>query len=147
MMSVIDGAHGPQSRPREGLSGFPVWRSDDLPAYALAGALDEVTLGITEVVRGDDLLEETFAQVMVLKALGLQPPDWYHLPLLYGTDGRKLSKQNHAAPVATNRNLAPYDLSRALQHLGYPLPSALTGADCATQLSWACATALPGTSR
>ena len=64
----IDGQFGMQQRARQNCVGFPLWRVDDVPAYALAGAVDEAHLGVTEAVRGDDLLEETFSQLLVMDA-------------------------------------------------------------------------------
>lgn len=75
-------------------------RADGYVAYHLATAVDELTLGITEVVRGEDLLEATAAQVAVCAALGREPPAYWHVPLWRDADGRRLSKREADAGVA-----------------------------------------------
>jgi glutamyl-tRNA synthetase len=74
-------------------------RSDGSPLYNLAVAVDDLDMGITHVVRGEDHLSNTPRQVMILKALGAEPPVYAHLPLLHGPDGKKLSKRHGAASV------------------------------------------------
>ena len=70
-----------------------VRRSDGLWAYALAVVVDDAAMGITEVVRGDDLLEATGAQVALARALGLPSPTYAHAPLLQGADGTRMAKR------------------------------------------------------
>lgn len=78
---------------------FIIKRSDGLYAYQLAVVLDDHFQGITEVVRGNDLLEATSRQLILLKMLGLTAPDWLHLPLASEKVGFKLSKQNQALAI------------------------------------------------
>lgn len=73
---------------------FVVWRSDDVPAYQLAVVVDDLQMGITEVVRGDDLLPSTVKQVLLYDAMGRVPPAFGHVPLLLGPDGVRLSKRH-----------------------------------------------------
>jgi glutamyl-tRNA synthetase len=73
---------------------FVVWRSDEVPAYQLAVVVDDAEMGITEVVRGDDLLASTTRQLLLFEALGHAPPAFGHVPLLLGTDGARLSKRH-----------------------------------------------------
>src|ERR671937_178109 len=79
-------------------------RSDGSPLYNLAVAVDDRDMGITHVVRGADHLSNTPRQLMVLRALGAEPPVYAHLPLLHGPDGRKLSKRHGAASVQEMRD-------------------------------------------
>jgi glutamyl-tRNA synthetase len=81
------------------IDDFVIARSDGSPLYNLAVAVDDRDMGITHVVRGDDHLSNTPRQLMVLKALGAEPPLYAHLPLLHGPDGKKLSKRHGAASV------------------------------------------------
>src|SRR3712207_570887 len=67
--------------------------------YNLAVAVDDLDMGVTHVVRGEDHLSNTPRQVMILRALGVEPPVYAHLPLLLGPDGKKLSKRHGAASV------------------------------------------------
>jgi glutamyl-tRNA synthetase len=74
-------------------------RGDGSPLYNLAVAVDDLDAGITHVVRGEDHLSNTPKQLLVLQALGAEPPQYAHLPLLHGPDGKKLSKRHGAASV------------------------------------------------
>jgi glutamyl-tRNA synthetase len=73
---------------------FVVWKSAGTPAYQLAVVVDDAALGITEVVRSDDLLPSTPRQLLLYEALGLRPPHFVHVPLVVGTDGRRLAKRH-----------------------------------------------------
>jgi glutamyl-tRNA synthetase len=75
---------------------FVVWRRDDVPAYQLAVAVDDAAMQITEVVRGEDLLKSTARQLLLLRALGLPAPAYFHTPLLTDEKGARLAKR-HAA--------------------------------------------------
>ena len=75
---------------------FLVWRRDNIPSYQLAVVADDIAMGITEVVRGEDLLQSTFRQILLYRALGQEPPAWYHCPLVRDAEGRRLAKR-HAA--------------------------------------------------
>ncbi|MEJ7657196.1 MAG: glutamate--tRNA ligase [Thermoleophilaceae bacterium] len=81
------------------IDDFVIARSDGSPLYNLAVAVDDRDMGITHVVRGDDHLSNTPRQLMVLSALGAEPPLYAHLPLLHGPDAKKLSKRHGAASV------------------------------------------------
>ena len=81
------------------IDDFVIARSDGSPLYNLAVAVDDRDMGITHVVRGEDHLSNTPRQLMVLDALGAEPPVYAHLPLLHGPDGKKLSKRHGAASV------------------------------------------------
>jgi len=75
---------------------FMVWRKDNIPSYQLAVAADDAAMEITEVVRGEDLLQSTFRQMLIYRALGLREPGWYHCALVRDAEGRRLAKR-HAA--------------------------------------------------
>ena len=78
---------------------FVVWRKDDVPAYELAVVADDVAMGITEVVRGEDLLRSTARQLLVYRALGATPPAWCHLPLVRDAEGRRLAKRHRPLSI------------------------------------------------
>jgi len=71
-------------------------RNDGTPAYNLAVVVDDHDMGVEEVVRGDDLLHATPAQLLVARSLGYEPPSYAHVPLLRGADGERLSKRHGA---------------------------------------------------
>jgi glutamyl-tRNA synthetase len=79
-------------------------RGDGTPVYNFAVAVDDADMRITDVVRGDDHLSNTPKQLLVLRALGIAPPRYAHLPLLHGPDGKKLSKRHGAASVQEVRD-------------------------------------------
>ena len=81
------------------IDDFVIARTDGSPLYNFAVAVDDRDMGITHVVRGEDHLSNTPRQLMVIKALGAEPPVYAHLPLLHGPDGKKLSKRHGAASV------------------------------------------------
>jgi glutamyl-tRNA synthetase len=78
---------------------FPVWRKDDLPSYQLACVVDDALMGITEVVRGADLIASTQRQLLLYRALGWQPPAFYHCPLVLDATGRRLAKRDASTTV------------------------------------------------
>jgi glutamyl-tRNA synthetase len=96
---VEDLIRGPVSFPNRSYDDFVIARGDGSVLYNFAVAVDDAEMGITDVVRGDDHLSNTPKQLLVLGALGHEPPRYAHLPLLHGPDGRKLSKRHGAASV------------------------------------------------
>jgi glutamyl-tRNA synthetase len=78
---------------------FLVWRRDDVPAYQLAVVVDDGAMRITEVVRGADLLKSTARQLLLLRALGLTVPGYYHCDLLRDANGVRLAKRHDALSI------------------------------------------------
>ena len=101
---VDDAIRGDVRFPSAHLDDFVIARGDGTPLYNLAVAVDDAELGITDVIRGDDHLSNTPKQLLVLRALGADPPRYAHLPLLHGPDGKKLSKRHGAASVQELRD-------------------------------------------
>jgi glutamyl-tRNA synthetase, bacterial family len=94
---VEDLIRGPVAFPNRSYDDFVIARGDGSVLYNFAVAVDDAEMGITDVVRGDDHLSNTPKQLLVLAALGHEPPRYAHLPLLHGPDGKKLSKRHGAA--------------------------------------------------
>jgi len=85
------------------LGDFPLARDEFGAGYTLASTVDDADMGITEVVRGDDLLAATPAQILVQRALGLPSPAYCHVPLVVGRDGRRLAKRHGDTRIASYR--------------------------------------------
>jgi glutamyl-tRNA synthetase len=101
---VSDAVRGEVRFDHAALGDFVIARSDGSPLYNLAVAVDDRDMEITHVVRGEDHLSNTPRQIMLMGALGAEPPAYAHLPLLLGPDGRKLSKRHGAASVQDLRD-------------------------------------------
>ncbi|WP_406829029.1 tRNA glutamyl-Q(34) synthetase GluQRS [Microbulbifer sp. ARAS458-1] len=112
-------------------------RKDGLYAYQLAVVVDDIAQGVNCVVRGADLLDCSGVQRQLFRALGAEPPEFGHLPLVMNEGGQKLSKQNHAAPLDDDR--ASENLVLALGFLGFHPPPGLESETPARVLSWASA--------
>jgi len=82
---------------------FVVWRADGVPAYQLACVVDEAAMRITEVVRGADLLVSTARQLLLYRALGLTPPEFFHCELVRDESGQRLAKRHDALSLRTLR--------------------------------------------
>lgn len=94
---------------------FVVWRRDDVPAYQLAVVVDDAAMRITEVVRGADLLRSTARQLLLILALDLPVPDYYHCELLRDENGMRLAKRHDALSIRHLREQGkrPEELLRA----------------------------------
>lgn len=97
---------------------FVLRRADGLWSYQLAVVVDDAEQGVTHVVRGADLADNTARQILLQRALGLATPQYLHTPLVWAADGQKLSKQTGAAALPTDQPLRV--LAQAAQHLGLP---------------------------
>lgn len=114
-VSFADGRFGPQQFVAgKDFGDFVVWRHDDIPAYQLAVVVDDAAMRITEVVRGADLLLSTARKILLYRALGLEPPAFYHCPLMTDEQGVRLAKRNDALSLRELRatGAAPDDLRR-----------------------------------
>ncbi len=81
--------------PGQSVGDFVVWTKRSFPAYQLAVVVDDARQGVTQIIRGDDLLDSTARQLMLYHALNLTPiPQYWHLPLVLGPDGRRLAKRH-----------------------------------------------------
>lgn len=119
----VDAVHGLQQQDlRSSCGDFIIWRADNLPAYQLAVVVDDAFQGITEVVRGMDLLESTARQVCLQQALGLNTPAYAHLPLVTDAQGNKLSKRLKSDPIDEAKPIQ--NLNAAMTALGQVPPEA-----------------------
>lgn len=122
-----DALQGPQwQNLRENAGDFVIRRVEGLYSYQLACVVDDAFQGITEVVRGSDLLDSTARQIWLQRCLGLPTPTYRHLPLALDAEGRKLSKSDRACPVDPANPLPA--LRQALAFLQLPAPEAMTNA-------------------
>jgi glutamyl-tRNA synthetase len=99
-----DGVHGPRAHDVAAEVGdFVIARADGIPAYQLAVVVDDAAMGVTDVVRGDDLLSSTARQLLLYQALGLPAPRFAHVPLVVGEDGARLAKRHGARSLGELR--------------------------------------------
>lgn len=89
-----DGIHKRLSINNKELEDFVILKSDGSPTYHLSVVVDDSEMGITDIIRGDDHISNTFKQILLFKALGKKPPKYFHLPLILGQDKKKLSKRH-----------------------------------------------------
>ena len=109
-LSFTDGVYGPQSKLADEVEDFALLRSVEnpsssslwggMPTYHLASCVDDADLAITHIIRGQDHLTNTFKHLLIFEALGVEPPQFAHLPLLVAPDGAKLSKRKHGPVVS-----------------------------------------------
>jgi glutamyl/glutaminyl-tRNA synthetase len=105
-ISFGDQRQGPQSYVAGADFGdFVIWRRDDVPAYQLAVVVDDAAMQITEVVRGADLLKSTARQLLLLRALGLPTPMYFHCDLVRDEAGTRLAKRHDALSLRALREL------------------------------------------
>lgn len=129
---INDGVQGNcQQNPARQTGDFVIRRADGLIAYQLAVVVDDAADGITQIVRGADLLESTGRQIQIYRALHRPVPTYAHLPLILDADGRKLSKSEQDDPVS---RLAPREgLRLALRALGQEPPAGCRSLDAQWQ--------------
>lgn len=116
----VDDCLGPQTQQLDTAVGdFVIKRADGLWAYQLAVVVDDAQQGVTHIVRGEDLADNTPRQIWLQRRLGLPTPHYRHTPLVLGPNGEKLSKQNGAMPLDVSQPLAC--LCAAGQALGFDI--------------------------
>lgn len=132
-----DGVFGPlQQVLSEAVGDFVLRRADGHFAYQLAVVVDDEAKGVNQVVRGADLLSSTPRQIFLHSCLGSPIPEYVHLPLVMGGNGKKISKR-HGTIRLDYENDAAMLIAQALSFLGQTVPSSLQGAPSAELLSWA----------
>jgi len=116
-----DVVHGPTGVEHDSLDDFVILRSDGTPVYNLAVVADDLEMGITHVIRGDDHLSNTPKQALIYRALGAALPTFCHVPMILGPDGKRLSKRHGAASVEAFREegILPEALVNFLALLGW----------------------------
>jgi glutamyl-Q tRNA(Asp) synthetase len=133
MLNWTDRRLGPQQQDvAQEIGDFVLKRADGPWAYQLAVVVDDAEQHVTDVVRGEDLADNTARQILLQRALGLPTPSYLHTPLVRGADGDKLSKQNGATPIDTSTpSAALASLDAAARVLGlnsHPAPGTLADA-------------------
>ena len=137
IMHWHDERHGALQRDVRTLGDVILRRRDGLWGYQLAVVVDDALQGITHVVRGDDLLNNTPWQRLLQQHLGCSAPRYLHVPLVIMPNGRKLSKQNHAPALSLHANDCRRSLHQALKALGQRPLAAHAYLPVAEQLLWA----------
>jgi len=95
-----DAVYGAQSKFADEIEDFALLRSDGMPTYHLASCVDDADLSISHIIRGQDHLTNTFKHLLIFEGLGVDVPQFAHLPLLVAPDGTKLSKRKHGPVVS-----------------------------------------------
>ncbi|MBQ9470532.1 MAG: tRNA glutamyl-Q(34) synthetase GluQRS [Bacteroidales bacterium] len=139
-IAFTDGHYGQHSVSlAQQVGDFIIRRKDGAWAYQLAVVVDDALMGITEVVRGRDLLLSSPQQMYVAQLLGYTPPQFIHLPLLLNTDGQRLSKRDRSLDMATLRQRhTASDIMGHLAHLAglQPSPTPITAHELIPLFSW-----------
>lgn len=102
-LDFVDGVQGARRIDPETSSDFVIQRGDGVPSYQLAVVVDDAAMGITEVVRGSDLIASTHRQLLLYRFLALEAPAFAHVPLLLGADGIRLSKRHQGTSIREAR--------------------------------------------
>lgn len=120
-VSFDDQVHGKITFQNNELDDLIIARSNGMPTYNFAVAIDDLDMKITHVIRGDDHINNTPRQINVIKALGFEPPVYAHLPMILGSDGARLSKRHGAVSVMQYRDdgFMPHALLNYLVRLGW----------------------------
>ncbi|MFW6283785.1 MAG: glutamate--tRNA ligase [Desulfosalsimonas sp.] len=105
---VADKIRGNIVFPNAELDDFIIRRSDGMPIYNLAVVVDDITMGVNTIIRGDDHLSNTPKQILLYRALGAEEPDFGHVPMVLGPDKARLSKRHGAMSVTAYRDMGYY---------------------------------------
>jgi glutamyl-tRNA synthetase len=118
---VDDQVHGRVAFQNRELDDLVIARADGSPTYNLTVVVDDMEMAITHVIRGDDHLNNTPRQINILRALGAEPPQYAHVPMILGADGKRLSKRHGAVSVLQYRDdgYLPQALLNYLVRLGW----------------------------
>lgn len=116
-----DLVHGRIAFPNKDIEDFIILRSDGTPVYNMAVVSDDIAMDITLVMRGDDHISNTPKQILLYRALGAEVPQFGHVPMIHGTDGKKLSKRHGATAVGDyqHQGLLPQAMLNFLALLGW----------------------------
>jgi len=116
-----DLVHDTITFPNKDIEDFVILRSDGTPIYNMAVVSDDIAMRITLVMRGDDHISNTPKQIMLYRALGAPVPRFAHLPMIHGTDGKKLSKRHGATAVGDyqHQGIVPQAMLNFLALLGW----------------------------
>jgi glutamyl-tRNA synthetase len=116
-----DVVHGRIAFPNKDIEDFIILRSDGTPVYNMAVVSDDIAMRITMVMRGDDHISNTPKQILLYRALGAAVPQFAHVPMIHGTDGKKLSKRHGATAVGDyqHQGLLPSAMCNFLALLGW----------------------------
>ena len=120
-VTIHDKVQGEVTVDCEQLDDMVLLRSDGTPTYMLAVVVDDHDMGVTQIIRGDDHLTNTFRQWMIYNAMGWDTPKFAHIPLIHGPDGAKLSKRHGALGVDAYRDMGylPDAIRNYLLRLGW----------------------------
>ena len=120
-VSWEDAVHGPITFHGKDLEDFVILRADGTPVYNFAVVSDDITMRITHVFRGDDHISNTPKQILLYRAFGVTVPVFGHVPMILGTDGKKLSKRHGATAVADyqHQGILPGAMANFLALLGW----------------------------
>jgi glutamyl-tRNA synthetase len=119
--SFTDSTFGFINKANRDIEDFALLRSDGSPTYMLAVVIDDIEMEITNVIRGEDHLTNTFKQILIYQALNIMHPQFTHLPLIKGKDNKKLSKRNGDVSIEfyKNKGFLPEAMFNILIKLGW----------------------------
>ena len=141
-VSFVDGLQGEyHENLLRGCGDFIIRRADGVYAYQLAVVTDDAQAGVTQVVRGRDLLSSVPRQMYLQRMLGFQTPQYYHVPLLVAPDGRRLSKREHDLDLgALQERFTPEQLVGWLSYLAglQARPQPVRAAELSGEFDWSC---------
>ena len=119
--TIVDRVQGSVTVQNAELDDMIILRSDGTPTYMLAVVVDDYDMGVTHIVRGDDHLNNAFRQLPIYEAMGWSVPEYAHIPLIHGPDGKKLSKRHGALGVDAYEDMGflPEAMRNYLLRLGW----------------------------